>query len=239
MTANLCLENEHFCVDERLTHIAFVMDGNGRWSKKRGMPREYGHTIGVKTFEKIIRYCGDIGIRIVTVYAFSTENWKRPAVEVRAILKLFSEYLNIARREADKNKIHVCFLGDDTIFPEDVRTRMAALTKETERYPLTLNIAVNYGGRDDIVHAVNTAIAEGITHLTEDDITKRLYTAHCPPPDLIVRTGAELRLSNFLLWQAAYSELYFCDTLWPDMDAEAVRAAVRDFYSRKRRFGGV
>ena len=226
-------------VDERLQHIAFIMDGNGRWAKKRGMPREYGHTVGVKKFERVVRYCGDIGIRAVTVYAFSTENWKRPQHEVQAIMGLFNEYLDRAQKMADENQTQVVFLGDKAIFPQNVRERMEMVEKNTAHYPRTLNVAVNYGSRDEIVHAVNTLIAQGKTEITEDDITANLYTAHCPPPDLIVRTGSEQRLSNFLLWQAAYAEFYFCDTLWPDMDDAAVDAAVEAFYARKRRFGGV
>ena len=226
-------------VDERLQHIAFIMDGNGRWAKKRGMPREFGHTVGAKTFEKVVRYCGDIGIRVVTVYAFSTENWRRPQNEVQAIMGIFREYLDRAQKKAEEYNIHTVFLGDKSIFPEEVRVRMERLEQETAHYPLTLNIAINYGGRDEIVHAVNTLIAQGKTEIIEDDITANLYTAHCPPPDLIVRTGSEQRLSNFLLWQAAYAEFYFCDTLWPDLDEAAVDAAVEAFYARKRRFGGV
>ena len=226
-------------VDERLQHIAFIMDGNGRWAKKRGMPREYGHTVGVKKFERVVRYCGDIGIRAVTVYAFSTENWKRPQHEVQAIMGLFNEYLDRAQKMADENQTQVVFLGDKAIFPQNVRERMELVEKNTAHYPRILNVAVNYGSRDEIVHAVNTLIAQGKTEITEDDITANLYTAHCPPPDLIVRTGSEQRLSNFLLWQAAYAEFYFCDTLWPDMDDAAVDAAVEAFYARKRRFGGV
>lgn len=226
-------------VDERLTHIAFIMDGNGRWAKERGKPREYGHSVGAKTFERVIRYCGDIGIRVITVYAFSTENWKRPAAEVKAIMTIFREYLNIARKKAEENRIHVMFLGDKGIFPKDVQEKMNNLERETAKNPLLLNIAVNYGGRDEIVHAVNTLIREGKTEITEEDIASHLYTAHCPPPDLIVRTGAELRLSNFLLWQSAYAELYFCDTLWPDMGEADINAAVESFYARKRRYGGV
>lgn len=226
-------------VDERLTHIAFIMDGNGRWAKERGKPREYGHSVGAKTFERVIRYCGDIGIRVITVYAFSTENWKRPAAEVKAIMTIFREYLNIARKKAEENQIHVMFLGDKGIFPKDVQEKMNNLERETAKNPLLLNIAVNYGGRDEIVHAVNTLIREGKTEITEEDIASHLYTAHCPPPDLIVRTGAELRLSNFLLWQSAYAELYFCDTLWPDMGEADINTAVESFYARKRRYGGV
>lgn len=226
-------------VDERLQHIAFIMDGNGRWAKKRGMPREYGHKVGAETFERVVRYCGDIGIRVVTVYAFSTENWRRPQHEVQAIMTIFAEFLGRAQKQAEAYNIHTVFLGDKSIFPEHIRERMEALERDTAHYPLTLNIAINYGGRDEIVHAVNTLIAQGKTEITEDDISANLYTSHCPPPDLIVRTGAEQRLSNFLLWQAAYAEFYFCDTLWPDMDDAAVDAAVEAFYARKRRFGGV
>ncbi len=226
-------------VDDRLQHIAFIMDGNGRWAKQRGKPREYGHKFGAETFERVIRYCGDIGIRVVTVYAFSTENWKRPKTEVMAIMAIFREYLNLARKKAEENNIHIVFLGDRNIFPADVREKMTALENDTAHHPLTLNIAVNYGGRDEIVHAVNTLIAKGKTAVTEDDISAHLYTSHCPPPDLIVRTGDEKRLSNFLLWQSAYAELYFCDTLWPDMGEAEIDAAVEDFYLRKRRFGGV
>ena len=234
------LDNDStFHVDESLSHIAFIMDGNGRWAKKRGMPREYGHSVGARTFEEVIRYCGDIGITTVTVYAFSTENWKRPEKEVKTIMALFGDYLAKAKKKADENNVHVVFLGDRTVFSEDVRGRMAALEQDTAKNPLTLNIAVNYGGRDEIVHAVNRAIAEGKTELTEDDITQRLYSAGSPMPDLIVRTGDEVRLSNFLLWQSAYAELYFCPTLWPDMGKEDIRAAVRAFYKRKRRYGGV
>ena len=225
--------------DRMPVHVAVIMDGNGRWAKKRGMPREYGHTVGVKKFERVVRYCGDIGIRAVTVYAFSTENWKRPQHEVQAIMGLFNEYLDRAQKMADENQTQVVFLGDKAIFPQNVRERMELVEKNTAHYPRTLNVAVNYGSRDEIVHAVNTLIAQGKTEITEDDISANLYTAHCPPPDLIVRTGSEQRLSNFLLWQAAYAEFYFCDTLWPDMDDAAVDAAVEAFYARKRRFGGV
>jgi len=226
-------------VDERLQHIAFIMDGNGRWAKKHGMPREYGHSVGASTFEKVVRYCGDVGIKTVTVYAFSTENWKRPEVEVKAIMLIFGEYLKKAAKKADEYGLHVVFLGDKRVFPEDIAKDMTALELATAKHPLTLNIAINYGGRDEIVHAVNTLIGMGKTNITEDDISAHLYTAHCPPPDLIVRTGAEKRLSNFLLWQSAYAELYFCDTLWPDMSEAEIDAAIEDFYKRKRRFGGV
>jgi undecaprenyl diphosphate synthase len=222
-----------------LSHIAFIMDGNGRWAKRRKMPREYGHRAGAKTFRRVVRHCFEAGIGCVTVYAFSTENWKRPQHEVQAIMGLFNEYLDRAQKMADENQTQVVFLGDKAIFPQNVRERMELVEKNTAHYPRTLNVAVNYGSRDEIVHAVNTLIAQGKTEITEDDISANLYTAHCPPPDLIVRTGSEQRLSNFLLWQAAYSEFYFTDKLWPDMTPADVDEIIRDFYSRKRRYGGL
>ncbi len=236
----LCLDDDKtFCVDDRLSHIAFIMDGNGRYAKERGLPREYGHTVGAKTFEKVIRYCGKIGIKTVTVYAFSTENWRRPKHEVDAIMKIFGEYLKSAHKKAKENDLHVCFLGEDSVFPEKVREQMHRLTEETKDASLTLNVAVNYGARAEIVHAVNALHEMGCDTVTEEDITAHLYSAHSPDPDLIVRTGGELRLSNFLLWQAAYAEFYFSDTLWPDYGEDDIRKAVRAFYDRKRRYGGV
>lgn len=236
----LCLDNDaNFHVDERLSHIAFIMDGNGRYARERNLPREYGHTVGAKTFEKVIRYCGDIGIETVTVYAFSTENWKRPKHEVDAIMKIFGEYLKSAAKKAEENDLHVCFLGDDSVFPEKVREQMHRLTEDTKNASRTLNVAVNYGARAEITHAVNALYESGKSPITEEDISAHLYSAHSPDPDLIVRTGGELRLSNFLLWQAAYAEFYFSDTLWPEYGEDDIRAAVRAFYERKRRYGGV
>lgn len=222
-----------------LRHIAFIMDGNGRWAKKRGMPRTYGHSVGAKVFKKIIEYCGDSGIKAVTVYAFSTENWKRPKEEVDTILSLFTDYLSDAEKSWKEKNIQVHFLGSKDVFPQEVKERMIKLENDSSDREKILNIAVNYGGRDDVVHAVNELIAEGKTHITEDDITSHLYTKSSPPPDLIVRTGAEIRLSNFLLWDSAYSELYFTSTLWPDFDEKCVDECVKEFYGRKRRFGGV
>lgn len=236
----LCLDDDKaFCVDDRLSHIAFIMDGNGRYARERGLPREYGHTVGAKTFERIIRYCGGIGIKTVTVYAFSTENWKRPKHEVDTIMKIFGEYLKSAIKKAKENDLHVCFLGDGSVFPEAVRKQMHSLTEQTKNASRTLNVAINYGARAEIAHAVNALLEAGKSTVTEEDITSQLYTSHSPDPDLIVRTGGELRLSNFLLWQAAYAEFYFSDTLWPEYGEEDIRAAVRAFYERKRRFGGV
>ena len=226
--------------DGALRHVAFIMDGNGRWAKKRGLPRSYGHIAGAKLFKRVVEYCcGTLGIRAVTVYAFSTENWKRPEDEIKTIMRLFREYLAEAERTWLKKDYRVCFLGSKAVFPPEIVARMEKLEDESKDRTYTLNIAVNYGGRDDIVHAVNALIAEGRQTVTEEDITSRLYTHGSPPPDLIVRTGAEQRLSNFLLWEAAYAEFYFTDVLWPDFDERQVDACVAEFHRRKRRFGGL
>lgn len=230
---------ENIEIDERLKHIAFIMDGNGRWAKKRGMPREFGHRAGAKVFKDLSIYCGDIGIKYVTVYAFSTENWKRPQREVDAIMKLLEEYLFEALETMKERDAQIHFLGDRSPFSDHFKELMDKTERESAENNRVLNIALNYGGRDEIVHAVNCAISNGCSRITEDDIEKNLYTAHCPPPDLVVRTGGELRISNFLMWQSAYSELYFTDKFWPDMKHEDVDDAVREFYRRSRRFGGV
>ncbi len=231
-------DNAPVLVDERLRHIAFIMDGNGRWAKSRGMPREYGHSKGAETFKKIVRYCGDIGIKIVTVYAFSTENWSRPDAEVGRIMSLLGEYIDGAERELDENKIRYVFLGDKNAFDAGLRERMINLEQISAKYELRLNIAANYGGRAEIVRAASILASRG-EEITEASLSSCLYTAGCPDPDLIVRTANEQRVSNFLLWQGAYSEYYFTPTLWPDMTPDDVDAAVRDFYSRGRRYGGV
>ena len=226
-------------VDDRLQHIAFIMDGNGRWAQKRGMPREFGHTHGAATFRKIGRYCEKIGIKYMTVYAFSTENWKRPQKEVDALMKLFDEYLEDAFREMYEDNVRVRFIGNLSIFPESVQAQMAKIERETAEKPFSLNVAVNYGGREEIVHACNKLIKAGKTDVTEDDISDAVYTFGQPDPDLVVRTGGDIRTSNFLLWQSAYAEYYFTNTLWPDYSEKDVNEAVEAFYSRKRRYGGV
>lgn len=226
-------------VDDRLQHIAFIMDGNGRWAKKRGMPREFGHTHGAATFKKIGRYCEKIGLKYMTVYAFSTENWKRPQKEVDAIMKLFDEYIEECFLEMEEDNVHFRFIGNLSVFPELLRAKMDRIDRETAHKPFILNIAVNYGGREEIVHACNELIRAGKTEITEEDISRNLYTLECPEPDLIVRTGGDLRSSNFLLWQSAYAEYYFTKILWPDFSSKDVDDAVNAFYGRKRRFGGV
>ena len=232
-------KTEAVVVDDRLQHIAFIMDGNGRWAQKRGMPREFGHTHGAATFKKIGRYCETIGIKYMTVYAFSTENWKRPQKEVDAIMALFDEYIEDCFLEMADDNVHCRFIGNLDIFPDTLRAKMDKIDRETAHKPFVLNIAVNYGGREEITHACNELIKEGKQNITEEDISRHIYTACCPDPDLIVRTGGDLRTSNFLLWQSAYTEYYFTDVLWPDYSSKDVDEAVRAFYSRKRRYGGV
>jgi undecaprenyl diphosphate synthase len=224
---------------KKLSHIAFIMDGNGRWAKKRGMPREYGHTIGAKTFRSITKYCFDGGIDVVTIYAFSTENWKRPQREVDAIMTIFGTYLKIGMAEMVKENIHFRFLGDKTPFPQSVKETMEKIERDSINNKFYLNVAVNYGGRAEIVNAVNFLAAQGVNKFTEDMISDAIYTAKQPDPDLIVRTGGEMRLSNYLTWQSIYSELYFTDVLWPDLSEKDIDLAVENYYSRKRRYGGI
>lgn len=226
-------------VDGRLQHIAFIMDGNGRWAKKRGMPRTYGHKQGVKTFEEIADYCSKIGIKAVTVYAFSTENWKRPQEEVDALMRLVEQYLDEFAKKAEGMSVELHMIGDMSVFPLSLQNKIEKVENLSKGKPCKLCVAFNYGGRNEIVHACNALIAQGKKQITQEDICKNLYTADIPDPDLIVRTGGEMRLSNFLLWQAAYSEFYATEKLWPDMKPADVDAAIEAFYQRSRRYGGV
>ena len=219
-----------------LAHIAFIMDGNGWWATERSLPREAGHSAGAKNFKTVVRYCKSIGIKYVTVYAFSTENWKRPKREVDAIMNLLDSYMEEAREESD---VEYRFIGDRDRLDEGIVRKIDELESFTAGREYRLNIALNYGGRAEIVNAVNRAIGEGKSRLTEEDIGRFLYTAGCPDPDLVVRTGGEYRISNFLMWQSAYSELYFSDKLWPAYTKDDVDEAVIAFSKRKRRFGGL
>lgn len=226
-------------------HIAFIMDGNGRWAKKRGLPRRFGHREGAKTFKKITRYCKDIGIKNVTFYAFSTENWKRPEDEVSAIIELFREYI-IDVRNYIGEEVRVLFLGDKTIFDDDLQKKMNDLEEDTKDYnKMTMLLAINYGGRGEIVHAAKI-LSEQVRNgkiqpdeITEDMFQGYLYTADVPDVDLMIRPSGELRLSNFLIWQSAYAEFYFTDVLWPDFSPNELNKALIDFGKRSRRFGGV
>ena len=219
--------------------IGFIMDGNGRWAKKRGMPREYGHRFGAETFRKIMEYCGDIGIEAATFYVFSTENWKRPQKEVDSIMKLLNKYLDECEEKVLKNNARFVFLGDKSAFPEDMQKKMIDIEEKSKSNKKIVNLAINYGGRDEITMAVNKLIAEGKTSISESDISASVYTSDSPELDLIVRTGGDMRISNFLLWQSAYAEFYFTDVLWPDFSTADVDAAISNFMNRGRRFGGV
>ena len=223
-------------VDERLRHIAFIMDGNGRWAKSRSLPRQVGHKYGAKAFEDTVKNCHEIGVNIVTVYAFSTENWNRPENEVNAIMELLGEYIDRAKEQKD---IRYVFIGDKSVLSEDLRVKMIDLEKSTESYTNILNIAFNYGGRAEIVDACNSLIKENVACVSESDLSAHMYTKHCPDPDLIVRTAGEYRISNFLLWQCAYAEFYYTDKCWPDFNKKELIKAVESFYKRKRRFGGL
>lgn len=223
-------------IDSRLSHIAFIMDGNGRWAKKRGLPRKVGHKYGAETFEKTVNNCFNLGIKTVTVYAFSTENWTRPKDEVDAILDLLKKYIE---KTKEYENIRVIFLGDKNIFDDDIKNSMLEVENRTKNCENTLNIAINYGGRAEIVKACNDLINQGKTNVTEKDISEHLYTSASKDPDLIVRTANEFRISNFLLWQCAYSELYITDVLWPDFNKKELLKAIDSFYKRDRKFGGL
>lgn len=226
-------------LDERLKHIAFIMDGNGRWAQRRGMPRMAGHRAGAKTFQTLAHHCADIGLKYMTVYAFSTENWKRPAEEVNALMDLMSYYLDNGERLTKNRSISFRLIGDASALPQKLQDKIASLEESTKNGEMVLNIAINYGARAEIARAYRVLRERGVENPTEADISDAMYTASCPDPDLIVRTGGDLRISNFLLWQAAYSEFYFSDKLWPDLMPEDIDEMVAQFYTRKRRFGDV
>ncbi len=233
------MADKNIPTDCPIKHIAFIMDGNGRWAKKRGMPREYGHKFGADTFKKIMRYCCRIGIEATTFYVFSTENWKRPQKEVDSIMNLLDQYLDECEKELKKDKARFIFIGDKAPFSESLRKKMEHIEEISAHNTYVVNLALNYGGRSELVYAANKLLGEGKTEITEADFAGALYTSESPDLDMIVRTGGDLRISNFLLWQAAYAELYFSDKLWPDFKTEDVDEIVENFKNRKRRFGGV
>ena len=227
-------------------HIGIIRDGNGRWAKKKGLPRTAGHTEGAKNFRRIARYCSDIGIRYLTVYAFSTENWARPAVEVNALIRLFQEYLEEAIRDFADDDIQVRFIGDTSAFPKKLQELIATTWEVCKhRTGMVLNIAMNYGGRPEILMAARK-LAQKVQagelrpeDIDEDSFSNELYTAGQPDPDLIIRPSGENRISNFLLWQSAYSEYVIMDILWPDFTPEDLNFALREYAKRSRRFGGI
>ena len=226
-------------------HLGIIMDGNGRWAKARALPREMGHQAGAKTFGEILRYCKKLGIGFLTVYAFSTENWKRPRREVDALMDLLRKYLSDVDQYRKENA-RLCVLGELSALPPDLRETIRKAEEESaENTSITVNIALNYGGRDEIIHGVKSLARECARgkldpeDITEELLSRRLYTAGQPDPDFIIRPSGELRLSNFLLWQSAYSELLFMNVLWPDFTPEHLNYALYQYALRDRRFGGV
>ena len=223
-------------------HVAVIMDGNGRWAQKRGLPRNAGHSAGSETFRRAADYMAAVGVKYFTVYAFSTENWKRPPEEVNAIMGLLEKYLGEAIDSMRDKNIHLCFWGDLTPLSPGLKMlieRTNAISRQTNG--LWVNVCLNYGGRAEIVAAVRQLMRSGADQEAVDEaaISNSLYSAGIPDPDLIIRPGGEKRTSNFLLWQTAYSEYYFTDTLWPDMNEKALEAALVAYQRRKRRFGGL
>lgn len=227
--------------DDRLDSVAIICDGNGRWATKRGLIRSEGHIAGAKRIEPILETFRRIGVHHVTVYVFSTENWKRPKEEVDGLMKLIYKYLDEVVIEKIKRDPTFCmkFLGDKDQLPEPLRSKCYEVENMAGDREFTCNVALNYGGRDEIVHAANCAFADGHTTLTEQILSKYMYTAKSPDPDLIIRTGGDFRVSNFLLWQGAYSEYVVLKTLWPDFGDRQIMKCVRKFYKRDRRFGGL
>ena len=226
-------------------HIAIILDGNGRWAKKRGLPRTAGHAVGSENFRKIALYCRDIGVDFLTVYAFSTENWKRPEDEVKTIMRLLGRYLHEAIDTMERDKMKMRVFGDVTGLPEDLQKLVAETNEISRRYDgFQANICLNYGGRAEILQAAERYARDRLEgraeeQLTEESFAQYLYSSGIPDPDLLIRPGGEQRISNFLLWQCAYSEFYFTDVLWPDFSTAELDKAIEIFQKRDRRYGGV
>lgn len=226
-------------------HVAFIMDGNGRWAKKRGLPRQFGHREGAKNYRSIVRHCKDIGLKCISFYAFSTENWQRPKEEVSALMDLFRKYLDDVDEFLCENT-RMIFIGDKTPFTDDIRAKMERVEQDSKDFTeMTILMALNYGGRDEITHAARLLAEKAAKgeirpeDITEQSVNENLYTAGFPDVDLVIRPSGEQRLSNFLIWQSAYAEYYFTDILWPDFNNDELDKALIEFGRRQRRFGGV
>ena len=226
-------------------HIAIIMDGNGRWAKKRGLPRTAGHAAGAEAFRRIANYCRTLGVRYLTVYAFSTENWKRSSEEVASIMKLLGKYLQEALTDMEKNRVRFCFFGDLGRLSPDLQKLCQDASSRSKDYDVQVNFCLNYGGRDELVKAARGFAADVAAgkyrpeELTEELLSTYLYSADVPDPELIIRPSGELRTSNFLLWQSAYSEYVFMNVLWPDFGPADLDEAIAEYHRRNRRFGGV
>ena len=226
-------------------HIAIIMDGNGRWAKKRGLPRTAGHAAGAESFRRIANYCRTLGVKYLTVYAFSTENWKRSQEEVAGIMRLLGKYLQEALQDMEKNKVCFRFFGDLSRLSPELQKLCDDAVNRSADYDVQVNFCLNYGGRDEIVRAARAFAADVAAgkaqpqDLTEEILSGYLYSADVPDPELIIRPSGELRTSNFLLWQSAYSEYVFMNVLWPDFGPEHLDQAIEEYHRRNRRFGGV
>ena len=233
-------ETKNYEIDmERVPqHIAIIMDGNGRWAKKRFLPRKAGHKAGAETLERIIEDCRDLGVKHLTVYAFSTENWNRKPEEVNFLMDLLAQTLKNELKEMNENNVVISFIGDTTKLSPKLQEILRNSVETTKNNTgVNLQIAFNYGSRDEIVHAVREIIASGEKDITEDTISKHLYTRNIPEPDLLIRTGGEMRVSNYLLWQIAYSEFIVLSKFWPEFDKDVLAECILEYKRRNRRFG--
>ena len=221
-------------------HVAIIMDGNGRWARKRGLPRVAGHRSGINAVREVVEGCAELGVSVLTLYAFSVENWKRPAMEVRTLMLLLREYLNREIDNLDRNNICFRTIGRTDQLDPPVREELAkAIARTRSNTGMVFIVALNYGGRAEIVDAVNRLLAEGRDVVDEAELGRHLYTSGLPDPDLLIRTSGEMRLSNFLLWQIAYTEIYVTETLWPDFSRKDLYEAIVAFQKRERRYGGL
>lgn len=227
-------------------HIAIIMDGNGRWAKERNMPRTFGHKAGVETIREIVKECSNLGVKYLTLYAFSTENWKRPRDEVNTLMNLLLTYLKNEFNELHKNNVIINSIGDISHLPKScIEELISAYEKTKNNTGLTLNLALNYGGKDEIINSIKNLYSDiekeklAISDINQEVFEKYLYTKGMNDPEILIRTSGEQRLSNFLLWQCSYSELWFTDTLWPNFTKEELRSAIKDYQGRERRFGGI
>ncbi|MCA6072009.1 MAG: isoprenyl transferase [Endomicrobium sp.] len=221
-------------------HVAIIMDGSGRWAKRRSLPRAFGHKQGVKTVKKIVKAADSLGIKVLTLYAFSAENWKRPRTEIKTLFSLLKQFIKKELEELNNSSVKLRILGDLSKFPENLKTEIESACKITSKNTgLELNIALNYGARQELLHVFEEMLRQDIKKPTEEIVSSFLYTAGQPDPDLLIRTSGELRISNFLLWQIAYSEIYITDKLWPDFARHDLENAIAEFQKRERRFGGI
>jgi len=221
-------------------HIAFIIDGNGRWAKRRGLPRSAGHKVGFETLKKTINNVYDLGIKAMSVYAFSTENWNRPKDEIDGIINLVKTIFEGDLLNLKQRGIKFQIMGDYSVFPEDLVEKCTQLIEDTkDNDTMILNLGINYGGKDELIRGINNLIAEGKTEITKEDIDSSLYTANMPPLDFCVRTSGEQRISNFMLWQIAYSELYFPKVMWPAFSKKHLVKALKAYQKRNRRFGAI